>query len=369
MKVLHVTPAFHPQVGGIELVVQNLAVHSKRLGIDAEVLHIATDVAAPSTLTLEGVKVTKLPLRGHRLIGYAPGLAKALDGFDVLHVHDPQLMAISANLMLSSNAAPRVLSTHGGFHHTEKLSAFKQLHEKLMLRHMLAPYKLVLATSQTDAAYFGAYTDRLRVTGNGIDVERYRVPDRPADGDVHRWIYWGRLSANKRIDCLLDCAEQLKARGQRVDLLIAGRDVDGRAQAFQARIDGAGLGDSVRIAPPLSDAALRAELRTRSVFITASEYEGFGLTLLEAMAAGLLVVCRDVAPMNDFVTSGVNGLCLKFDGSAQDIDSLVALLQMTSGEQQAMRASSIAFADTYDWPRISERFISAYREVLGISAA
>jgi alpha-1,3-mannosyltransferase len=234
---------------------------------------------------------------------------------------------------------------------------------------MLAPYRLVLATSQSDAAYFGRYladADRLRVTGNGIDVARYRVADRPAAGDVHRWIYWGRLSANKRVDCLIDCVERLQAAGHRVDLLIAGKDVDGLAAGYQARIDAAGLGDQVRIAPPLSDADLKAELRERTVFITGSEYEGFGLTLLEAMAAGLLVVCRDVEPMNGFVQSGVNGLCLNFDGSDGDLHRLVDFVSMDTARQQAMRAASTAFADTYDWPRIAGRFIAAYRDALAV---
>ena len=368
MKVLHVTPAFYPQVGGIELVVQNLAVHSKRLGVDAEVLHVATEIKELSTLTVDGVKVTKVPLRGHRLIGYAPQMRQALEGFDLLHVHDPQLMAISANVMLSGSALPRVLSTHGGFNHTHRLEGFKRLHERFALSRMLAPYRMVLATSQTDATYFGKFVtpaDRLRVTGNGIDVARYRVSDRAAEGDVHRWIYWGRLSANKRVDCLIASVERLRAADHRVDLLIAGTDVDGLAAGYQARIDAAGLGDSVRIAPPLSDTDLKAELRQRTVFITGSEYEGFGLTLLEAMAAGLLVVCRDVEPMNGFVQSGVNGLCLDFDGSDADLARLADFVSMDAARQQAMRAASIAFADTYDWPRIAERFIGAYREGVG----
>lgn len=369
MRVLHVTPTFYPHVGGIELVVQNLAVHLKRLGVEAEVLHLATEVSTLSTLTVDGLKVTKVPLRGHRLVGYAPQMRRAMQGFDLVHVHDPQLMAVSANVMLSASTLPRVLSTHGGFNHTHKLGGFKRLHERFALKRMLAPYRLVLATSQSDGAYFRQYTDRLRVTGNGIDVERYRVPNRPAVGDVHRWIYWGRLSPNKRIDALLDCAERLQALGHRLDLLIAGKDTDGLASGYQARIDAAGLGGSVRISPPLSDAELQAELRQRTVFVTASEYEGFGLTLLEAMAAGLLVVCRDVEPMNGFVRNGVNGLCLNFDGGEADTTRLLDFLTMDTGRQQVMRAASTAFADTYDWPRIAERFIGAYRDVLGTDAA
>lgn len=364
MKVLHVTPAFYPQVGGIELVVQNLAVHSKRLGVEAEVLHLSPEIPALSHLTVEGVSVTKVPLRGNRLVGYAPQLRQALQGFDLLHVHDPQLMAISANLMLSGSRAPRVLSTHGAYHHTHHYENIKRLHEQFAMRHMLAPYGLVLATSESDATFFRRYTDRLRVTGNGIDVARYRVADRPAVGDLHRWIYWGRLSANKRVDGLIDCVERLRVVGHRVDLLIAGKNVDGLAASYQARIDAAGLGDQVRIAPPLSDAELQAALRQRTVFITGSEYEGFGLTLLEAMAAGLLVVCRDVEPMNAFVQSGVNGLCLAFDGGDADLARLVDFVSMDSPRQQAMRAAGIAFADGYDWPRIAERFIDAYRDVL-----
>ena len=85
---------------------------------------------------------------------------------------------------------------------------------------------------------------------------------------------------------------------------------------------------------------------------------------VEAMAAGLLVVCRDVEPMNKFVQNGQNGLCLAFDGSDADFGKLVEFLCLDQPHQQSMRSASVAFADAYDWPRIAQRFISAYSEAL-----
>ncbi|MDB5825999.1 MAG: hypothetical protein JWQ73_219 [Variovorax sp.] len=364
MRVLNITPTFHPKIGGIEAVVLNLSVHCQRLGVDAEVLYVSPDHKRLQTRTVEGIKVTNVPLIGSKLVGYAPHLKQAIQGFDLLHVHDPQLMALSVGVMLSGSQLPRVLSTHGGFHHTRRLAGAKRLHQEFALRRMLDSYKLVLATSDNDAAYFGRFTDRIRVTGNGIDVQRHQIADRPPSTDLRRWVYWGRLSENKRVDRLLDYAVRLKALGHPLDLLITGTDVSGLACKFQARIDSAGLQDSVRLAPPMSDADLKVALRDRTVFATASEYEGFGLTLLEAMAAGLLVVCRDVEPMNGFVQSGENGLCLEFDGSDADFKKLIAFLSMDQPHQQSMRNASLAFAEAYDWPRIAQRFISAYSEVL-----
>jgi len=46
------------------------------------------------------------------------------------------------------------------------------------------------------------------------------------------------------------------------------------------------LQDAVRFEPYLDKAALHAELAQRGVYITASEHEGFGLSLVEALAAG-----------------------------------------------------------------------------------
>jgi alpha-1,3-mannosyltransferase len=101
------------------------------------------------------------------------------------------------------------------------------------------------------------------------------------------------------------------------------------------------------------------------VYVSASQYEGFGLGIVEAMAAGLVVVCRDMQPVNTFFESGKAGLLLKFDGSPQDLEKLSALLRAPATEAAALSTAARLAAGVHDWDAVIPRFVAHYRAVLG----
>jgi len=112
-------------------------------------------------------------------------------------------------------------------------------------------------------------------------------------------------------------------------------------------------------------AELKKELRTRGVFISASEYEGFGLTIIEAMAAGCLILCRDIPPLNEFVRHGSNGYLLQFDGGMTDEECLRRLLNMTPFELGKCSIISREIASRYDWKIAAKNFADLYVQVIG----
>jgi alpha-1,3-mannosyltransferase len=368
MKVLAITPAFAPQVGGIEQVVQELAIRLCHMGHQVEVAHVATGHARYTVDEVAGLTVHRVPLKGHRLAGWAPALGKLAKGFDLLHVHDPQLMALTANVRLACAQVPAVLSTHGGFRHTQQLSWFKALHERVGLRPMLGHYRMVLASSISDEAYFKGYSDRVVLCSNGVSTDKFGSvpiePDRPLD----RWIYWGRLSRNKRVDQLIDTVALARALGHPVNLLICGRDFDGIAEQLHAQVKALHLDELVSFQTYMPDHELLQELRQRGVYATASEHEGFGLSIVEAMAAGLQVLCRDMSPLNSFVQPGQTGRFLSFDDQGRDTRALQALLQTGADQRRQAREQARQHVQVYSWDGAARRFELLMQQALAHGA-
>lgn len=368
MKILAITPTYYPHIGGIEQVVFQLARHSQARGVTMDVAHVATEFKKAGCIELDGVRVHQVPLHGHRLLGLAPALGAIARDYDLLHVHDPQLSAITTNVRLFCGKKPAVLSTHGGFRHTRKLALLKSLFETLLLRSALGHYRAILASSPGDLAYFGQFSSHVMPCGNGIDMAGFAVgaPDAsPGAGsrDVHRWIYWGRLSRNKRVDLAIDYVGMARAAGHPVELLICGRDFEGLADGLKAKVATMGLDQAITFVPFLTQEQLRAEIARRGVAITATEHEGFGLSTVEAMAAGLIVMCRDMAPLNHFVKPE-NGLYLNFDHGSQDKERLSTFLEADETRLSAMREAALAMAATYDWNRVIEGYLEQYRQAL-----
>jgi alpha-1,3-mannosyltransferase len=356
MKILSITPAYLPQVGGIEQVVHELSVRLQSKGHQVEVAHVAPQHKAYSVLSQDGLKVHRVPLIGHRLMGWAPDLKRLVGPFDVIHVHDPQLMAITFNVVVHWPNVPAILSTHGGFHHTKKLSLFKRLHERYLLAHVLQHYKGVLASSQGDFDYFKRYSDRVELCSNGVNVDKFGAVRPMSSRSFTRWIAWGRLSRNKRLDQLIETVALAHSLGHEVDLLICGRDFDHIESELKAHVVRLGLGSHVRFISHLTDVQLLEEIASRGVYATASEHEGFGLSVVEAQAAGLFVMCRNMSPLNGFFTSGHGGEFLRFDCGAEDQNVLARLFEMPIEQRLMNNVRARANAQPYSWHRAVDVF-------------
>jgi alpha-1,3-mannosyltransferase len=366
MKILHVTPTFFPVIGGIETVVRDLVLHSRRLGIVADVLHVSPDNKGRGQERLDDCTVWRVPLFPSRLLGIAPGIRPLFMNYDLLHVHDPQAMALSANVLVQGRGKRKLLSTHGGYFHTASYSLIKKIHWRLFASAILKQYDAVLASSAADLDIFKTKVPHhIKLVANGVNVSKFACVRPPAALPPTRWIYWGRLSRNKRLDLLVRTVKQARDAGLDVHLTIAGKDFDGLLPAIRAQIIGYALNEYIRVlAYSLSDADLLTELSAHSVFITASEHEGFGLSVIEAMAAGLLVVCRNVAPLNTFVAPGKNGVLIDFDGSAADLASLRALCTATMPEISAMQDLARTTTLSYGWDSAITKFVEVYEALM-----
>lgn len=364
MKVLSITPTYDPEVGGIESLVRELATRISNDGIQVDVAHVSARHDAFVTEQRDGITVHRVPVTGNRLVGYARGFGRLAAGYDLLHVHDPQLMMLTGNVLLQARKIPAVLSVHGGFLHTSRHRLFKRLHERFLMRPMLAHYRKIIAGSDSDFSYFSAFAHSLEKCEPGISFAKFQRGRCTGTPDPTRWIYWGRWSRNKRIDAVIDAVALARDHGIAIDLLIAGPDFDQLGDSLRAKIDGLGLGKAIRMHPYIQDDALMTELQQRTVFITGTEYEGFGIGIVEAMAAGKIVVCRDIRPINGFVDRGRTGFFVGFDQSADDLAVIREIAGMTAQRAAEMSAAAQAKARAYDWEPVARRTAAFYLEVL-----
>lgn len=360
MRILHITPTYFPNIGGIETVVNCLSRETMKRGIVADVAHVAPGLHF-SREESNGQTVWRIPLYGHSFAGIAPKLGKVASQYDLLHVHDPQLLSISANIRTFCARVPAVLSTHGGFRHTQRFARFKAFHERYLLRFALASYRRVLASSTNDRNYFGAFTDGIMLAENGIDTSN-RTTSLSSERSVWKWLYWGRIAQHKRLDLVCDLAMKARSMGFPVELTICGPVFDSSFKDLKDQIEAIGT-EAIRYLGPPNDTALSALIAGAGLYVTASEYEGFGLTVLEAMATGLPVIARAISPIDAFVTPGT-GLLLRFDGSPDDDAALDAFLTDLPRRAANMDIAARNMAGNYSWETRASPFLDAYRQVI-----
>ena len=103
----------------------------------------------------------------------------------------------------------------------------------------------------------------------------------------------GHLERRKNYLRLIDAMAQLCGRGLGCDLVIVGND-SGEKSAILERVQSANLTGRVHILSGISDLEVRCLYKLCSLFVFPSSYEGFGIPILEAMAAGCPMVLSDI---------------------------------------------------------------------------
>jgi len=168
------------------------------------------------------------------------------------------------------------------------------------------------------------------VIPNGIDAAAF-VRDEQSRSRLRReWglgddqpvvVFVGRLDQAKGIETLLSAMSHLAARGQALDLVIAG---DGpKRHIIENFIRHGEGGRRCRLLGFVQD--VQAVLSAADIFVMPSRWEGFGLAAVEAMAASLPVVATRVPGLRDVIKDGESGLmidCGDVFGLAERIERL-----------------------------------------------
>ena len=103
----------------------------------------------------------------------------------------------------------------------------------------------------------------------------------------------GSLAANKRYDLAIDAVVRLMTSGYDIQLTIVGAD-RGERRNLVKQISDSGANSKVLLLGEIGDEQLAREILSANLFLQTSEYEGFGLGLLEAQFFGLPSVASDI---------------------------------------------------------------------------
>jgi len=144
------------------------------------------------------------------------------------------------------------------------------------------------------------------------------------DPDEFRMVFFGRLSFEKNIEVLIDALSILRQKEQMLRLVLVG---EGPAEDFlRKRAKEKGVFDFVEFSGVLRGDALAQKVASCHCCVTASTMETQGLTILEAMAAGLPCVGADFLGIPAAVKENKNGFLFppfRSDICAEKIEKLM----------------------------------------------
>lgn len=371
LKVVHVVRQFWPSIGGLEDVVLNLsAVQRQSHGIDASVITLDTAHQLPGKQllrndTTRGVPIRRMAWFGPKSYPIAPGVLRMLRGSDVVHVHCIDFFFDYLALTKCLHGCRLIVSTHGGFFHTQFARLLKLVFFNTVTRLSSKFYDSVVACSEADAQLFRRITRRNLITiENGADIDKFK--DSAARTPQRVLVCFGRFASNKRIETLFPLLRELRRIDPAWRLIIAGAEAGVSADALEAAALNADVGSAVTISVRPSDAELRELIGQASYFICASSYEGFGIAAVEALSAGLVPILTNIPPF-------VRLLCKAGLGMFYDPDDPVTearrIEELASEHDGHLREEAMHAAASYGWEAVTASYVNLYRHLAERSRA
>ncbi|MEV7913567.1 glycosyltransferase family 4 protein [Streptomyces griseus] len=244
-------------------------------------------------------------------------------------------------------------------------------HGYRLRREIAHRYTLLDALTTVTRADADDYRSRLKLPGLRIETIPNAVPEPagpPAGGDLKWVVAAGRLHRVKRYDLLVRAFAQVSAARPDWRLRIyGGGDATGNEEAsLRTLIDELGLHSQVFLMGSVNP--MEAEWPKASIAAVTSERESFGMTIVEAMRAGLPVVATDCphGPA-EIIEDGVDGRLVPVG----DPDATAAaLLQLIEDDdlRHRMGGAALSASARFDPARIAERHESLYTELLARGA-
>lgn len=290
---------------------------------------------------------------GARILRSIAVLGAAFDdaGYDIVHAQD----------CISANAVPRCVRT---VHHLDSFTTpeLAACHE----RAIVTPYAHICVSGSVASELRRGWDLDATVIPNGVAAGRFAAAAGPGgERDRGRWrtelgryvLAVGGIEPRKGTLELIDAMALLRTPGVR--LVVAGGETLFDYRDYRAAVDARAreLGIQPLVLGAVDDESLPSLVAAASAFAFPSTKEGFGLAAMEALAASVPLVARDLPVLRE-VFDGV----ARFARSASDF---AACLDEALGATDApAREAGRRLAARHTWAKAAQAHVALYRSLL-----
>jgi glycosyltransferase involved in cell wall biosynthesis len=360
VRILHVTDTYLPVLGGIEILVHDLAAHQRLAGHQVRVLTATgNDLTAPCLAEPAapaggppGDEETTVRVPG--LLGNDVATVLARYQPDIVHCHSSIVSPLAWRTARRAARAGRpVLAT---MHSIVPHSPLLQAGVRQLARALPASVAWSSVSSTAANALQPIVAGPVRVLPNGID----RAACRPAESGANPVpviVSVMRLTRRKRPLELITLLGRLQAElGDRPwRAVIIG---DGPQEAAVRRaIRRAALGERVHLTGRLTRAEVLQQLGAADLYLAPAYLESFGIAALEAHCCGLPVIAMNSGGVGEFVRDEVSGFLV-----ADDREMALRTAQLLTDRDLLRRMGRSARTDPpdLDWATVVRVSLETY---------
>lgn len=384
MNILQGCVRYPPAPGGAETVVKAYSEGLASKGHNVEV--ITTDLYTETPFVkkempseVSGIPVSRhsaFTISGEAHYVLAPGMIKSFlsKKADIIHTHSYGYFQNHAGWIREKlQSTPWVITPH--FHPSwsmwggAKRRTLRDFYDSKIGKATMEAADLITCVSNHEkdvlVKEIGLNDDNIKIIYNGIYWDDWKeVPSKKVFRDKFPQIsdnfviFAGRLATNKGLTNLI---EAMSIGGSdEFDLVIMGADM-----GLGKDLDALALSQNVKMhrLGHVDDNVYRSALAAAEVLVLPSEYEAFGIVLLEAAAANTPVIGTRVGGIPEAMSENKNGLIVEYDNSSELSKAIFSILEDSKMSKQ-MGDFGREFSSNFSWENIIDLLEKEYDSLL-----
>lgn len=211
---------------------------------------------------------------------------------------------------------------------------------------------------------------QLSIIPMGVDASQFS-PDKKDAAIRDRYniqgpflLFVGRLTEKKGVRYLIDAMVTVRNAVPEAKLLIVGHGE--LEQSLKKQVDQLGLEDVVLFAGGIPNAELPSYYATADIFngpsiqVKGGDTEGFGLTFVEAVMSGCLVIGTRVGGVEEIICDGQTGYLVSPGDSDLLAAKIVEVIATLNQHENMKENARKVVVDQFDWDVITARYRNAY---------
>ena len=384
MNILQGCVRYPPAPGGAETVVKAYSEGLSGKGHNVEVITTDLYTETPFVKKKMPSKVSGIPVSRHSAFTIsgeahyvlAPGMIKSFlsKKADIIHTHSYGYFQNHAGWIREKlQSTPWVITPH--FHPSwsmwggAKRRTLRDFYDSKIGKATMEAADLITCVSNHEkdvlVKEIGLNDDNIKIIYNGIYWDDWKeIPSKKVFRDKFPQIsdkfviFAGRLATNKGLTNLIEAMSI--GDSEEFDLVIMGADM-----GLGKDLDTLALSKKVKMhrLGHVDDEVYRSALATAEVLVLPSEYEAFGIVLLEAAAANTPVIGTRVGGIPEAMSENKNGLIVDYDNS-NDLSKAIFSILGDNKMSKEMGDFGRKFSSNFSWENIIDILEKEYDSLL-----
>ncbi|WP_297406152.1 glycosyltransferase [uncultured Cetobacterium sp.] len=348
MKILHIITSL--ELGGAEKLLLDLIPSQKKQGVEVELLVLDTkNQVFLEDFKKRGIKVNITKINNKKSFKNIFEIVKLIkkEKFDVVHAHliHSQIWTSLAKRMVKN--VEFITTEHSTSNNRRKKSIYKILDKMIY-----SSYDKVVAISEGTAEslvkWIGISMKKLEIIENGVSLRAFMGRSKERKGD--KLIMVSRFHESKDHLTVLRALKKLSknytltfvGEGETQDKVLN----EAKMLKLEERVSFLGYSNSIS-----------SLLKRHDIAIQSSNYEGFGISALEAMASGTPLIGSDVKGLAEVIKGG--GLLFQL-GNENDLVDKILLLEDKAYYLQKSK-DGIKNSLQYSIENTAKKYIALYK--------